>query len=102
MKQKLFNELVNSIKEAGKELKMSKVICTKCNAKMEHVRSGVYVLETYEDGVTPYKVWSADRYVCNGPECDTELVTGFGSGPISQDFKEDFKEWVTKCEFKFR
>ena len=100
MKQKLFNELLDSIKEAGKELKMSKVICTKCNVKMEHVRSGVYVLETYEDGEKPYKVWSADRYIC--PNCDTELVTGFGHGPISEQFHDNFKEWVVKCEFKFK
>jgi len=67
---------------------------------MEHVRSGVYVLETYEDGIKPYKVWAADRYAC--PNCDTELVTGFAHVPISEQFNENFSECVEKCEFKFR
>lgn len=76
------------------------VICANCNCKMAHLRSGVYVLETYEDGETPYKVWSADYYACDG--CESIVITGFGYGPISQDFNDDFKEWVDKCEFKFR
>lgn len=78
---------------------MSKVICTSCNHKMTHLRSGVYVLETY-DGTKPYKVWSADLHSCE--LCDNEVVTGFGNEPISQDFKEDFQKWVDKCEFQYR
>jgi len=79
---------------------MSKVICTTCKIKMEHLRSGVYVLETYEDGVRPYKVWSADLYVCKN--CYNEVITGFGNGPISKVFNDNFQEWVAKCEFNFR
>jgi len=79
---------------------MSIVLCANCNRKMTHERSGVYVLETFEDGESPYKVWSADYYVC--PNCEIPVITGFGNGPISEQFHEDFHKWVVQCEFKFR
>ena len=75
-------------------------ICVKCNEKMSFPRSGVYVLETYEDGIKPYKVWSADLYECK--TCNHQVISGFGMGPIRFDFEDDFQEWVAKCEFKFR
>lgn len=79
---------------------MSKVLCVNCNSKMEHQRSGVNVLETYEDGVKPYKVWSADYYECL--VCGHKIVTGFGANAFSHEYDNNFKDWVSKCEFKFK
>lgn len=75
-------------------------ICVNCQIKMTFPRSGVYVLETYEDGEKPYKVWSADLYICKA--CGHQVITGFGQNPLCQQFDNDFGEWVTKCEFKFK
>jgi hypothetical protein len=79
---------------------MAKVLCVKCGIKMQHERSGVVVLETYEDGVKPYKVWSADYYEC--PKCLTKVVTGFGSNAYSHEHDDNFQEKVKECEFKFK
>ena len=76
------------------------VICINCNIKMDFPRSGIHVLETYEDGNKPYKVWSADYYEC--PKCGHRVATGFGQSPIGQDFEEDFEEKVKTCEVKFK
>ncbi len=79
---------------------MSKVLCVKCDTKMQHQRSGVVVLETYEDGIKPYKVWSADYYEC--PICGNRIVAGFGNEAYSREHDTDFHEQVSKCEFKFK
>lgn len=79
---------------------MAKVLCVKCSIKMQHECSGVAVLETYEDGVKPYKVWSADFYEC--PKCFTKVVTGFGSGAYSHEHDDNFQEKAKECEFKFK
>ncbi len=83
-----------------KEKIMAKVLCIECDTKMQHQRSGVAVLETYEDGVKPYKVWSADYYEC--PICGNRIVTGFGNEAYSHEHDTDFHERVSKCEFKFK
>jgi len=75
-------------------------ICVNCQIKMTFPRSGVYVLETYEDGIKPYKVWSADLYECK--ICKHQIISGFGHNPLRQQFDSDFDVWVKKCEFKFR
>ena len=79
---------------------MGKIICGSCNNKMSHERSGVYVLETFEDGKKPYKVWSSDLYYCK--KCSTVVLTGIPSSPLREHYEEDFEEWVKKCEYSFK
>ena len=79
---------------------MAKTICGNCNIKMHHEESGVLVLELYEDGKTPYKVWSADLYTCGG--CKNTTLSGFGFNPISNEFESDFSEHVQKSRYQFK
>lgn len=64
------------------------VACVACETFMAPAKNGVYVLETYEDGKTPYKVWMADMLEC--PDCHAQIVKGFGADPVSEQYMDDF------------
>lgn len=36
----------------------------------------------------PYKLWDADLWIC--PECEIEVITGFGAGPIAEHWQPDY------------
>jgi len=38
----------------------------------------------------PYKLWVGDLFEC--PECGSQVVSGFGLGPIREHYQEDFEE----------
>jgi len=76
-----------------------KVICVNCNKKMSHDRSGEEVLETFEDGKKPYKVWCADLYSCT---CGNKILTGFPQVPLRHDFDQNFQTYVDQCKYKFK
>ena len=64
--------------------------CVKCQTYFAVEKNGVFVTETFDDGVTPYKVWRADLLQC--PDCGAQLVTGFPREPYSEHFMPDFQE----------
>jgi hypothetical protein len=68
-----------------------------CKAWMKVRKSGVLVLETLEDGVTPYKIWNGDLFEC--PECGEQMVAGFASQPVSEHFMGDFDTWLRRVNY---
>lgn len=82
---------------------MRKPICTKCQRFYRPAQNGVYVLEQMpkhsgaapgrENAAswTPYKVWIADKWKCEG--CGNEIVVGSGPQPLSEHSMTDFAIW---------
>jgi hypothetical protein len=66
--------------------------CVECQTYYAAKKNGVYVLETMEDGTTPYKIWMADLFEC--PDCGKQLVSGFGLHAISEHYMPKFSDWM--------
>ena len=85
-----------------------KPICVKCHMFYKPKKNGFYFLEgkpihkpdgsKVEPGQQepwywiPYKLWSGDIYECAG--CNSQIIYGIGMNPITQDYKENFREDV--------
>lgn len=69
---------------------MHRPVCPKCHVELHPERNGVGVLDLASFG--PYALWDSDLWKC--PECGVEVIGGFGSGPISAHYKEDFKRLI--------
>lgn len=65
-----------------------KCVCLECKVEMKPEATGLEVVETLEDGVTPYKIWNCDVKRC--PRCGWSVYTGFGVGPTSQQGQDGF------------
>jgi len=65
-------------------------ICPKCHVEMRPERNGVGVLDMADWG--PYSLWDSDLWKC--PECGVEVIGGFGEGPISAHYEDDFKRLI--------
>ena len=68
--------------------------CANCQTFFRPRKNSITVLETYDDGERPYKVWQADLWEC--PDCGTQLITGYGSRAISEQHEDDFDYYVGK------
>jgi hypothetical protein len=73
---------------------MPKMICVNCERQLSIEKSGIFVIETFLDD-RPYKIWSADLWKCNS--CKVEIVSGFGSGPISEHYMPNFDKVLSKA-----
>jgi hypothetical protein len=86
---------------------MPKPMCVPCQRFFRPRRNGVRVLESkplgsrpepgtsQADRWVPYKVWSADLWECQG--CGAQIVSGWGHGPMSQDYLPGFEDEVATC-----
>ena len=61
-------------------------VCTKCQLEMRPEKNGVGVLDMADFG--PYQLWDADSYKC--PNCQFEIVVGFGQVPVAHHHEEGF------------
>lgn len=82
---------------------MPKPVCVPCRRFFRMKKSGFYFTEgmpvgsaaraepgnTDPDSWEPYKVWSSDKWVCEG--CRAEILCGFGQSPIAERHHEDFE-----------
>lgn len=48
----------------------------------------------------PYKLWSGDKWFCEG--CGTEIIVGTGVAPIAIQHENDFAETVRKFGATFQ
>lgn len=71
------------------------VCCVECGTYYVTRKTGVNVLETYEDG-TPYKVWHADLLEC--PDCAKQVVKGFGLQPLAIAHEPGFDAELQRVE----
>ena len=69
---------------------MSKIICVTCGREMRVCTMGIIVIEMFGKSERPYRLWSADRYLC--PECNTEVVSGFADKAFGEYYQENFAE----------
>lgn len=87
---------------------MPKPVCVKCQRFFRCRKSGFYFTEGKPRGNNvlpgtadperwePYKVWSSDRWECEG--CGTVILCGFGSQSITEDFRPDFEDVRRKLQ----
>lgn len=85
---------------------MHKPICVKCHRFFKVKKSGYYFIEGMPkennapsgleapDRWQPYKLWAGDLMECKG--CGTQIIYGFGMAPISEHYKDGFKEAVER------
>jgi hypothetical protein len=73
---------------------MPKLVCVDCEIELKPQDNGIYVIETASFG--PYKIWSADVWVC--PQCKHEVVAGFGNGPLAEHYQDKFAELLEKIK----
>ena len=64
--------------------------CVDCAVAMRPRKNDIRVVETLDDGVTPYRIWCADLWEC--PRCNHQLIAGFGIKPIAEKRDKDFAE----------
>ena len=69
-------------------------VCLPCNCEMRPETNGVGILDVTDNG--DYELWDADKWKC--PECGREVVGGFGSGPISAHYEDDFQRMIKRYE----
>jgi len=62
-------------------------VCPKCNCELHSHENGVGVVDMAKFG--PYEIWNADLWKC--PKCGIEVVGGFGKGPITRHFEDNFE-----------
>lgn len=78
-----------------------KPVCIPCQRFFRMKKAGFYFIEGFPAGDgrakpgtaepdkwKPYKIWVGDRWECQG--CGAAIVSGFGSAPLSEHYKEDF------------
>ena len=75
------------------EALMPMVVCAGCGSFFKIKKNGVAVEELKPDGTgdwTAYKIWMGDLYGCE--RCGTEIIAGFGHGPVSEHFHAHYEE----------
>ncbi len=78
---------------------MPKLICVKCKIIMKVEKVGVTSQENTEKD-EPYKIWSSDKFKC--PNCNIEVLSGFGFNPLAHSHDEDFEHRQKRCELTFK
>lgn len=85
-----------------------KPVCVPCQRFFRCVKTGFYFIEAMPkenkalpgtaepEQWTPYKVWVGDKWQCEG--CGAEILSGFGQGPITEHWHEDFQYWVDQTQ----
>jgi hypothetical protein len=69
-----------------------KLACPTCNRQLILKKVGINVIETFTGMQESYQVWSADLWQC--PECDRQVIAGFGEQPSISNFDPGFAEYV--------
>lgn len=62
--------------------------CVNCKTGYVPLKNDVIVLETMDNKMIPYKLWSADLVQC--PKCKHRLITGFGRDAFAEHYQTDF------------
>lgn len=81
-----------------------KPICVHCHRFFKPKQNGFYFTEGMPEGGAkpgleeadhwkPYKIWVGDLYECDG--CGTQIIAGFGRGPLAEHYEPDFKRLHT-------
>jgi len=75
-------------------------VCKRCNCEMRPETNGVGLLDMFRPSdkpePQPYELWDADLWKCE--KCGFEIVGGFGDGPISAHYEDDFEVCIKNYE----
>lgn len=84
---------------------MPKPVCVPCQRFFRIKKSGFYFTEGFPVGQEralpgkqepekwrPYKIWSSDRWECEG--CGATILSGFGEQPIAIHHEPDFAHYL--------
>ena len=78
---------------------MPKPVCISCGREFRVKKIGVRAQENIGANGEPYKIWSADIWEC--PKCLYQIISGYGSKPMSNVFDKDFKQIQETVEIIF-
>ena len=76
---------------------MPKLVCVRCKKQLIIEKNGIIAQENAPFG--PYKIWETDKWKC--PECEYEVLAGFGQQPISEHYLENFKIIQENIDIEF-
>jgi hypothetical protein len=91
---------------------MLKPVCVPCHRFYRCIKSGFYFIEgmplnnharpgnSEPDWWKPYKLWSGDKWRCEG--CGHEIISGTGAGPIAEHYQTDFEETRAKLNADYQ
>ena len=83
-----------------------KPVCIPCRRFFRIKKSGFYFLEgmptdpdaqsgtSQPDKWKPYKLWSADKWECQG--CGATILSGFGKHSLAEHYQSDFAANIEK------
>lgn len=71
-------------------------VCVKCEVEFRMKEAGIYVVETYEQNKSIYKIWCADVWEC--PICKAEIVSGFANGTAAESHSHDCNAELEKLK----
>lgn len=89
-----------------------KPICVPCQRFFRCIKTGFYFFEGMPNGPRvpaglaapdrwePYKLWSGDKWQCEG--CGTEIISGTGQAPVAESYEKDFVERANRLGAKFQ
>lgn len=91
---------------------MLKPICVPCQRFFRMVKMGLYFVEgmpvgriaavgaSHPEQWKPYKIWSGDKWKCQG--CGAEIISGTGRDPIAEHYQPDFQATKEKLNADFQ
>lgn len=68
---------------------MPSPVCVSCATEMRPEKNG-FKFVTITSQSDPYQVWKCDKWKC--PQCETEVLIGFGQKPIAEYYQEYFDD----------
>jgi hypothetical protein len=90
-----------------------KPICVPCHRFFRQIKSGFYFIEGMPvfgnevkpgldepDRWRPYKLWSGDKWKCEG--CGVEIISGVGLSPIAEHYQPEFAEMRKKLNADYQ
>ena len=93
-----------------------KPICIPCQRFFRQIKTGEYFVEgmptTATPGVRvepgtsepenwkPYKIWSGDRWQCQG--CGAEIISGVGRSPVAEHYQPEFEDVRVRLGAKYQ
>jgi len=74
---------------------MARPVCVTCRREFRLKEAGVYVEYTRGTADNPYQIYAGDLWEC--PDCQREILSGFGLTPISEHFEPDYTAMKELC-----
>lgn len=77
---------------------MPRPICIKCKVEFRCKKNGYHAVLLSGTPPEPYQIWDADMWEC--PSCHAQILSGFGSKPIAENWQTLFPDWLKTSDPK--